>query len=30
MGRRAKTDKADAMVIARFAAATGVEPRPLD
>jgi transposase len=29
LGKRAKTDPIDAAVIARFAAATGVEPRPL-
>lgn len=29
LGKRAKTDPIDAAVIARFAAATGVEPRPM-
>lgn len=29
LGQRAKSDPIDAMVIARFAAATGVKPRPL-
>ena len=29
LGRRAKTDPIDAMVIARFAEATGLKPRPL-